>query len=112
VKCGTVSTGSGEALMQAPGSLNIVISVTLVRDLHFFTSVFILYLCKKNAYKEMEVWDLFVLLYRITCVLFVASQREKSIGSYCTRLPTRTAKLPGFPGSLDSKCGRKCWWET
>lgn len=54
----------------------------------------------------------FVLLYRTICILFVASQREKSIGSHCTWLPTGTAKHPGFPGSLDSHCGGKCWWEA
>lgn len=33
--------------------------LVLVRDPYFFTSVFILYLCKKNVYKEVEIRDLF-----------------------------------------------------
>lgn len=62
--------------------------------------------------KGWEYSSCFVLLYRIIFVLFVASQREKSIGSHCTWLPTGTAKHPGFPGGLDSQRGRKCWWEA
>lgn len=62
--------------------------------------------------KRWEYGICFVVLYRIICILFVAPQREKSIGSHRARLPTGAAKHPGFPGGLDSQRGGKCWWEA
>lgn len=59
VKCVTVSTGSAEALTQTPVILNIVTCLVLGRDMDFCASVFILYLCRQNVCKEVEVWHLF-----------------------------------------------------
>lgn len=53
-----------------------------------------------------------VLLYRIICILSVASQREKSIGSHRAWLPPGAAEQPGLPGSLDRHRGGKRWWEA
>lgn len=66
----------------------------------------------KMRVKRREHGICFVPLCRIICILFVASQREESIGSHRAWLPTGTAKHPGFPGSLDCHRGRKCWWEA
>lgn len=57
----TVSTGSAEAHQRSTSDSKHChfCCFVLVRDLYFFTSVFILYLCKKNVYKEVELQDLF-----------------------------------------------------
>lgn len=85
--------------------------LVLGRDTDFCASMLILF-ADRMCVRRWKYGICFVLLYRLICILSVASQREKSIGPHCARLPTGAAEQPGLPGGLDRHRGGKRWWEA